>query len=143
MKNIVIKCVLTLSVISFICLVVGIAYGVVTGDRTLVIMSVIICFVNIFKIWDIKTLEKKNGYIMITGNCIETVYNFTGRYRVCKIQSGDEILEISIPKKIRLEINKEYVFYFKEMNLEALEENRWLRNKMLSENFLGFEKVND
>ena len=142
MKNIVLKRILILSVICVICLVVGIAYGIMTGDKTLVIMSVVICAVNAFKIWDIKTIEKRNAYIMIAGKCIESSYNFAGRYRSYKIQDGDDVFEVSVPKNIRLETNREYIFYFKEFNFSVVNENRWLRNKVLSENFLGFENTN-
>lgn len=106
-------------------------------------MSVIICAVNIYKIWELNRIEKKNKYIMISGKCIDSSYNFVGRYRIYRIQSGEDVLEVSVPKSIKLENNKEYMFYFKEMNQLMLEEGKWIRNKLLSENFLGYEeKIN-
>ena len=78
---------------------------------------------------------------MISGKCVESSYNLVGRYRVYKIQSGEDLLEVSVPKSIKLESNKEYTFYFKEMNQSMLDESKWLRNKLLSENFLGHELV--
>ena len=51
------------------------------------------------------------------------------------------MLEVSVPKSIKLENNKEYSFYFKEMNQSLLEKSKWLRNKLLSENFLGYERL--
>jgi len=76
---------------------------------------------------------------MISGKCVESSYNLVGRYRVYKIQSGEDLLEVSVPKSIKLESNKEYTFFFKEINQSMLDESRWLRNKLLSENFLGCE----
>lgn len=141
MKNIVLRRILTLAVISTLCFVVGIAYGIATGDKMLMAMSIIICVVNLYKIWDLKRIEKKNKYIMISGKCVESSYNLVGRYRVYKIQSGEDLLEVSVPKSIKLESDKEYTFYFKEMNQSMLDESKWLRNKLLSENFLGHELV--
>ena len=46
-----------------------------------------------------------------------------------------------MPKGIKLENNKEYKLYFKEMNQSMLEDSKWLRNKLLSENFLGYESI--
>ena len=139
MKNIVLRRILTLAVISTLCFVVGIAYGVATGDKMLMAMSIIICVVNLYKIWDLKRIEKKNKYTMISGKCIEALYNLVGRYKVYKIQSGEDLLEVSMPKSVKLETNKEYSFYFKKINPSMLNENKWLRNKVLSENFLGYE----
>ena len=65
MRNIVLRRTLILSVVSSMCFTVGIAYGITTGDKTLMIMSLIICIVNIYKIWDLKRIEKKNKYIII------------------------------------------------------------------------------
>ena len=139
MKNIILKRTITLAAISTLCLVVGIAYGIASGDKILMIMSVIICSVNLYKIWDIRRIEKKNKYVLISGKCIGSAYNLVGRYRTYKIQSTEDELEISVPKNVKLAINKYYDFYFKEMNPIMLEESRWLRNKLLSENFLGYE----
>ena len=141
MKNIVLRRIIALSAISILCFVVGIAYGIATGDRFLMMMSIIICAVNTYKMCDLKRIEKNNKYIILSGKCIESSYNLVGRYRVYKIQSGEDILEVSVPKSIKLENNKEYSFYFKEMNQSLFEESKWLRNKMLSENFLGYEKL--
>ncbi len=141
MKNIVLRRMLTLSAISVLCFAVGIAYGIATGDKMLMMMSVIICVVNVYKIWDLKRIEKKTMYIVLSGKCIESSYNLVGRYRVYKLQSGEDIFDVSVPKGVRLENNKEYKFYFKEMNQAMLEERKWLRNKLLSENFLGYENI--
>lgn len=141
MKNIVLRRMLTLSTISVLCFAVGIAYGIATGDKMLMMMSVIICVVNVYKIWDLKRIEKKTMYIVLSGKCIESSYNLVGRYRVYKLQSGEDIFDVSVPKGVRLENNKEYKFYFKEMNQAMLEERKWLRNKLLSENFLGYENI--
>ena len=141
MKNIVLRRIITLSAISILCFVVGIAYGIATGDRLLMMMSVIICIVNGYKMWDLKRTEKNNKYIILSGICMESSCKLVGRYRVYRIQSGEDMLEVSVPKSIKLENNKEYSFYFKEMNQSFLEESKWLRNKLLSENFLGYERL--
>ena len=143
MKNIVIKRIIILAGISILCFVVGIAYAVATGDKMFTMMSVIICAVNLYKIWDLNKIEKENKYIVISGKCTDSSYNLVGKYRIYTIQSGEDVLEVSVPKSIKLEKNKEYKFYFKEMNQSMLEESKWIRNKLLSENFLGYENIND
>ena len=105
----------------------------------LIVMSIIICVVNLYKICELRRIQKKNKYTMISGKCIEALYNLVGRYKVYKIQSGEDLLEVSMPKSVKLETNKEYSFYFKKINPSMLNENKWLRNKVLSENFLGYE----
>ena len=139
MNNIVLKRIFTLIAINILCIVVGVAYGVHTGDKMLIVMSIIICVVNLYKIYELRRIQKKNKYIIISGKCIEALYNLVGRYRVYKIQSGEDLLEVSMPKSVKLETNKEYSFYFKEINQSMLNENKWLRNKVLSENYLGYE----
>lgn len=139
MKNIVLRRILSIAVISVLCFVVGIAYGIAVGDKMLMTMSIVICIVNLYKIWDLKRIEKRHAYIIISGKCIDSIYNLVGKYRVYKIQSGEELLEVSVPKSVKIENNKEYTFYFKEMNQSLPRENRWIRNKLLSDNFLGYE----
>ena len=139
MNNIVLKRIFTLIAINILCIVVGVAYGVHTGDKMLIVMSIIICVVNLYKIYELRRIQKKNKYIIISGKCIEALYNLVGRYKVYKIQSGEDLLEVSMPKSVKLETNKEYSFYFKEINQSMLNENKWLRNKVLSENYLGYE----
>ena len=140
MKNIVLKRMLILTAISIMCLVAGIAYGVANDDKMLMVMSIIICAVNLYKIWDLKRIETKNRYIMISGKCLESSYSFAGRYKIYKIQSGEKLFEVSLPKSVKLIKNVSYDLFFKEMNLDSVQNTEWLINKMLSENFIGYIK---
>ena len=139
MKDIVLKRTITLVAIGVLCLLVGLAYGINADDKMFIGMSIILCGVNLYKVWDIRRIEKKNKYITFCGKCVESSYNLVGKYRVYQIQSGEELFEVSVPKTIRLNKNKDYIFYFKEMNQAMLEEGNWLRDKLLSENFIGYE----
>lgn len=141
MKDIVLKRIMILATISIICFVVGIAYGIATGDKLLIIMSMIICVVNVYKIWDIRNIEKKNKYILLSGDCIDSQYNPAGRFRIYKIRNGNDVLEVSVPKNIKLSNNESYIFYFKEMDQSVFQESKWIRNKLLSDNFIGYEII--
>lgn len=141
MRDIIIRKTLSLSAIGIMCLIVGIAYGIATKDRTLMIMSLIICMVNIYKVFEIHRINKQNKFTVISGRCLESVYKLVGKYRIFRIQEGDDIIEISVPKSVKLKVNEEYNLYFKKSNLETEGYNDWLKNKILSENFLGYEVV--
>ena len=142
MKNIVLRKIIGLTVISVLCLIVGIAYMVSQGDKTLIIMSIIICSVNMYKIWDIRQIEKTNKFFVIKGVCIEAPYTLVGKYRLYKIQTGDDVVEISVPKSVKLKIHNEYKLYFKVSRVDMAMQVEWIKNKILSENFLGYESVN-
>lgn len=142
MREIIIRKTVTLSVIGIMCLIVGIAYGAATKDKTLMIMSVIICTANIYKILELHRIEKQNNYIIISGRCLESVYKLIGKYRIFRIQEGDDIIEISVPKNIKLKVNENYNLYFKKSKLGTEGYSEWLKNKILSESFLGYELIN-
>ena len=141
MRNIVLRRIFALIIISILCFLIGFACFIATGDKVLMIMSIIICTVNEYKMWELTRIEKGEKYIVLSGKCLESSYNVLGRYRVYKIHSNENVLEISLPKNVILENGKEYSFYFKEMKQLLLNENKWLRNKLLSENFLGYEII--
>jgi len=142
MRDIVIRKTLTLSAIAILCLIVGISYGIVTKDKTLMIMSGIICIVNVYKIFELQQISKKEKYMIVSGRCLESVYKLVGKYRIFRIQNGDDIIEISVPKNVKLKVNEEYNLYFKKSNMETEGYGEWLKNKILSESFLGFELIN-
>ena len=51
------------------------------------------------------------------------------------------MIEISGPKSVKLKLNEEYKFYFKKTASELNAYGDWLKNQVLSENFLGYENV--
>jgi len=143
MREIVIRKILTLSAITVICLIVGIAYGVAANDVTLMIMSSVICIADVYKIFELHRLNKNKKYMVVSGRCLESVYKFAGKYRVFHIQEGDNVIEISVPKNVKLKVNEKYNLYFKKNNLETEWYSEWLKNKILSENFLGYELISN
>ncbi len=143
MRDIVIRKTLTLSAITILCLIVGIAYGLATKDKTLMIMSCIICVVNIYKMFELHQISKKEKYVVVSGRCIDSIYKLVGKYRIFRIQNGDDIMEISVPKSVKLKVNEEYNLYFKKSTLETEGYSDWLKNKILSESFLGYEVVSN
>lgn len=142
MKEIVFRKTLILSAIGLLCLIFGTVYGVVSKDRVLIIMSVAICVVNLYKIVEIRKIENENKYIVISGRCIDGSYKFVGKYRMYKILTGDNTIEISVPKTVKLKLNGIYSLYFKKSEREPEIYGDWLKNKVLSENFLGYENIN-
>lgn len=142
MRDIVIKKTIVLSAIAIMCLVVGLAYGVAAQDRILMIMSGIICTVNVYKIYELFQIFKKEKYTVLCGQCLETIYKPLGKYRIYRIWDGEDAIEISVPKNVKLKVNEEYKFYFKKNNLTADGYNDWIRNKILSESYIGYELIN-
>ena len=58
-------------------------------------MSGIICVVNIYKIFELNQISKKEKYVVVSGRCLESIYKLVGKYRIFRIQDGDDIIEIS------------------------------------------------
>lgn len=143
MSNIILKKSAVLLGIGIIFLSIGIAYGVLTGDRLFVIMSIIICAVNLYKVFELKRIEHKKEYDVISGECIEAAYKFVGKYRTYKIKSDIGIIEISVPKHIKLKLNENYRLYFRKIYSATDFHTEWLKNKVLSESFLGYECLQD
>lgn len=141
MKNIILKKIIILSLVSLVCITIGVTYGIITNDRVFVIMSSLIGVVNVYKIWDLHKIGKDKKYISITGKCVGTTYNFLGKYKICKFLCAEELLELSVPRNMKFVSDEEYVLYFIQKNTDVLKYDTWLKNRMLSGSFLGFEKV--
>jgi len=142
MREIVIRKTIILSVIGIMVLLIGLVYGISGNDKTIIILSTIICAANICKVVSLNRIYKENRYTVITGKCLETEFKMVGRYRLVRIQNNNEFIEISVPKNVRLKPNREYNLYFKNNSLITADCGEWLRNKVLSENFIGYEFIN-
>lgn len=141
MRDITVRKTLTLSAIGILCLIFGVVYGMMTKDRLLIIMSTVICCINLYKVGELRKIEKDNKYVILTGKCVGGEYKIVGKYRTFQIQNGDDVFEISVPKSVKLKRNEEYNLFFKKTLSEPDIYGGWLKNKILSENFLGFEKI--
>ena len=141
MKEIVQRKTLILSVISILCLIVGITYGAVAHDKMIVILSVIISSVNGYRIFDLHRIEKQKRFTTIEGICTDVSFRPFGKYRIIKMIHQDQTVEVSVPKSAKMKINQEYRLFFRQTDLLPKEGNDWLRNKILSENFLGYEEI--
>lgn len=139
MSNIIFKKSMALIGIGVLILIVGAVYGLLSGDRLFVIMSAVIFSVNVYKVFELRKIEKENKYTIVSGECIGAEYKLVGKYRLYKIKSNDGTMEISVPKSVKLKINESYKLYFKNMPPESETYGAWLKNKILSESFLGYE----
>lgn len=139
MNNILFKKSMALIGIGVLFLIVGAVYGLLSGDGVFVVMSTVIFAVNIYKVFELRKIERENKYITISGECIGAEYKLVGKYRLYKIKSNDGTMEISVPKSVKLKINESYKLYFKNMPPESETYGAWLKNKILSESFLGYE----
>lgn len=143
MREIVMRKSILLSAIGIICLALGTTYGLMTKDKIMVIMSIIIFAVNIYKIFELNKIEKKKEYIVISGRCIGSEYKFIGKCRIFRIERNGEMIEISLPDTVKMRVNEKYKMYFKKCVGEREFKNNWIKNKILSENFLGYELHNN
>ena len=142
MKDVVIRKSIILSAIAAICIIAGTAYGIVIKDKIIVVMSFIICTVNIYKVFELNRIEKDHNYIVISGKCERMGYKLIGRYRIAQIQTDDGVLEISLPPNVKLKTDEVYNFYFRKSITELNACSAWLKNKILSETFIGCEIIN-
>ena len=139
MSNIIFKKSMVLIGIGVLFLIVGAVYGLLSEDRLFVVMSTVIFSVNVYKVFELRKIEKENKYTVVSGECIGAEYKLVGKYRLYRIKSGEGTMEISVPKSVKLKINESYKLYFKNMPPESETYGAWLKNKILSESFLGYE----
>ena len=139
MNNIIFKKSMALIGIGVLFLIVGAVYGLLSGDGLFIGMSTVIFAVNVYKVFELRKIVRENKYIVISGECVEAEYKLMGKYRLYKIKNNDGAMEISVPKSVKLKINESYRLYFKNMPPEAETYGAWLKNKILSESFLGYE----
>lgn len=139
MNNIIFKKSMALIGIGVLFLIVGAVYGLLSGDRVFVVMSAVIFAVNVYKVFELRKIVRENKYTVVSGEFTGMEYKLVGKYRLYKIKSNDGTMEISVPKSVKLKINESYKLYFKNMPPESETYGAWLKNKILSESFLGYE----
>lgn len=123
------------------CLIIGLSYGMLTKDKILIILSVVLVALCIGKIIELYLIEKKKRYEMVAGKCIGNSLGFLARYRNIRIETDEGVVEICVPKNIKLQTGNSYIFYFKEVHSDISEFGNKMKEKILSDNFLGSEEI--
>ena len=140
MRDIFFKKAAGMVLVGLLCLIFGTVYGAVSHDRTLILLSVTVFGVCIYKAYDIHKILKNKRFKVIEGECKTILFNPIGKYRRIQITFGEQTQELSVPKNIKVKQGKKYRFYFKDNNGFDLE-NKYIKNKILSDSLIGYEEI--
>lgn len=126
--------------VGLICLVIGIAIFIISNDKIMLILSLAVCGISVYKAFSIYQIILKKQYEVVEGTCVGIVPKPLRKYRKIRIMDdeGNEST-LLLHKQSKIKIGDRYCFYFKQAAHLTLG-NEYLDAATSSDCFLGYEE---
>lgn len=126
--------------VGLLCLIIGITIFIISNDKMMLLLSLVVCGISIFKAFSIYQIILKKQYEVVEGTCIGIVPKPLRKYRKIRIMDdeGNEST-LLLHKQSKIKIGDRYCFYFKRTTHLTLG-NEYLDTAMSSDCFLGYEE---
>ena len=137
MNEIIERKMITTGLIGIGCTVIGITAGIIFKDKVFAILSLILFVISIIKAFDLYFIDKKKNYFEISGKCIGMADSVLSGTKTVKFQNDDTEVEVVVPKNVKIKEANEYVLCFKKYDGLSGIESKFIRNKLLADNYIG------
>ncbi len=129
--------------LGLLCLLIGIAVYFFSKDRTMLLLSGVVCVLSIWRAYSIfRTIDKKQ-YETVEGTCVAITPKSLRKYRKIRIMDdeGNEFA-VLLNKQSKVKIGYRYRFFFKQTQRFSLG-SEYLDAAMSSDHFLGYEELGE
>ena len=129
--------------LGILCLLIGIAMYFFARDRTMLLLSSVVCILSICKAYTLLRTITTEQYEVVEGTCVGITPKPLRKYRKIRIMD-DEGNESSLllNKQSKVKIGYRYRFYFK--NTQRLTwGNDYMDSSLSSDCFLGYEELGE
>ena len=125
------------------CMLFGTVYFFKTGDRILLVLSLLVFLCCIGKAISILRLAKKQRYEMVEGTCIGITQKPFEKTQIVRLMDNEGIEStLRLPKGCKIKIGGQYRFYFSQQN-SSWTGSRYLDMALMADGFLGYEHIAD
>lgn len=129
--------------LGLICLLIGIAVYFFSRDRTMLLLSGVVCVLCMFKAYSVFKVIADEQYEVVEGTCVGIMPKPLRKYRKIRImdEEGNES-SLLLNKQSKVKIGNRYRFYFKNTQRLVLG-NDYIDSSLSSDCFLGYEEVGE
>lgn len=129
--------------LGLLCLLIGIAVYFFSKDRTMLMLSGVVCILCILRAYSIFRIITDEQYETVEGTCVGIMPKPLRKYRKVRIMD-DEGNESSLllNKQSKVKIGYRYRFYFKKTQRLTLG-NELIDSSLSSDYFLGYEELGE
>lgn len=129
--------------LGLLCLLIGIAVYFFSKDRTMLLLSGVVCILCILRAYSIFRIITDEQYETVEGTCVGIMPKPLRKYRKVRIMD-DEGNESSLllNKQSKVKIGYRYRFYFKKTQRLTLG-NEYIDSSLSSDCFLGYEELGE
>lgn len=123
--------------VGFFCVLIGIVYGIQSGDLIFIMLSVLIGFGNILHICSFYRLIRRQDYLVLTGICIKRdSMSFKKTQQITFLDEMQREYVLSLEKNIKVYPGHYYQLYFHQPAIPNPD-----HLKFSSANLLGYEEL--
>ncbi len=129
--------------LGLLCLLIGIAVYFFSRDRTMLLLSSVVCVLSIWRAYSIfRTIDRKQ-YETVEGTCVAITPKPLRKYRKIRIMDdeGNEFA-VLLNKQSKVKIGYRYRFYFKNTQRLTLG-SEYFDSALSSDCFLGYEELGE
>lgn len=127
-------------IVGLLCLIIGTAIFIISNDKIMLLLSLAVCVISVYKAFSIYQIILKKQYEVVEGTCVGIVPKPLHKYRKIRIMDdeGNEST-LLLHKQSKIKIGDRYCFYFKQTTRLTLG-NEYLDTATSSDCFLGYEE---
>lgn len=126
-----------------LCLLIGIAVYFFSKDKTMLLLSGVVCALSMVRAYSILRAIIGKQYEVVEGTCVGIMPKPLRKYRKIRIMDDDgNESAVLLSKQSRVKIGYRYRFFFKRTQQISLG-SEYLDTAMSSDHFLGYEELGE
>lgn len=130
-------------IIGILDLLIGVAVYLFSKDRTMLLLSGIVCVLSILRAWSILSTITGKQYETVEGTCVGIMPKPLRKYRKIRIMDDDgNESAVLLNKQTKVKIGYRYRFFFQKIQRFSLG-SEYLDTAMSSNHFLGYEELGE
>ena len=131
------------ALLGIVCLLIGLAVFLFARDRIILLLSVVVCLLSIYRAWMMYRVISRQEYETVEGTCVGIVPKPLRKYRKVRImdEEGNES-DLLLGKYSKIKIGFRYRFYFKKTQRLTLG-SEYFDSALSSDCFLGYEELGE
>lgn len=129
--------------LGLLCLLIGIAVYFFSKDRTMLLLSGVVCFLSMLRAYSILRTITGKQYETVEGTCVGIMPKPLRKYRKIRIMDDDgNESAVLLNKQSKVKIGYRYRFFFQKTQRISLG-SEYLDTAMSSDHFLGYEELGE
>lgn len=141
MPNVILKKITGNLLIGSLCIFIGVVMFFSQQDLNMFMLSLCVSIIIFIKTFLLYRRIKRGEFVTIKGICTKISSTLFAGNKIVYIETDEDVLQMYLTKDTKVNINEEYIFYFKkDPSKTTIILNNYITSKLNTENFFGYEK---